>query len=106
MTLQDGRIASQVRLKIENASPALRRYVVTLAGAPDANLKSALAVWEIKPHHTQQIPLFVEAAAATFTHGERRVHLRVFDDQGFERIMTVTLLGPAGSTPEQPEGAR
>ena len=106
MTLPDGRIASQVRLKIENATPGLRRYSVTLAGAPDANLKSALAVWEIKPHHTRQIPLFVEAAAKTFTHGERRVHLRVFDDEGFERIVTVTLLGPAGSTPEQPERAR
>ena len=103
MTLPDGRIASQVRLKIENATSAPRRYVVTLAGAPDAELKSALAVWEIKPHHAQQIPLFVEAAAASFTRGERRVHLRVFDDEGFERIVTVTLLGPAG---DKPEGAR
>ncbi len=102
MTLPDGRIASQVRLKIENATPEVRRYVVTLKGAPDADLKSALAVWEIKPHHTQQISLFVETAAATFTRGERRVQLRVFDDQGFERIVNVALLGPAGSTPEGP----
>jgi cytochrome c oxidase accessory protein FixG len=106
LTLPDGRIASQVQLKIENVTPAVRRYVVTLAGAPDAALKSALAVWEIKPHRTRQIPLFIEAAAATFTHGERRVQLRVFDDEDFERIVTVTLLGPAGQTPEQPEGAR
>jgi len=105
LTLPDGRIASQVRLKIENATPGVRHYVVTLAGAADARLKSALAVWEIQPHHTQHIPLLVEAAADTFTRGERRVGLRVFDDEGFERIVTVTLLGPTG-TSDQPGSAR
>jgi cytochrome c oxidase accessory protein FixG len=106
MVLPDGRVASQVRLKIENETAELRHYVVTLAGAPDADLKSPLAVWEIKPHHAQQIPLFVEAAATTFTHGERRVHLRVFDDRGFERIVTVTLLGPSDAPAGDQAGAR
>jgi cytochrome c oxidase accessory protein FixG len=106
MTLPDGRIASKVQLKIENATDAPRRYVVTLAGAPDAALKSPLAVWEIQPHHTQHIPLYVEVAPATFTRGERRVNLRVFDDQGFKRIVRVTLLGPTDGNREQPEGVR
>jgi polyferredoxin len=98
MVLPDKRIASQVRLKIENETAEPRRYVVSLADAPDAALKSALAVWEIKPHHAAEIPLFVEADAATFTHGQRRIHLRVFDDQGFARIVAITLLGPSGGT--------
>jgi len=97
MVLPDGQIASQVRLKIENDTPEVRHYVVSLADAPDARLKSALAVWEVKPHRAHEIPLFVEASAATFTHGERRIHLRVFDDQGFARIVAITLLGPVGT---------
>jgi len=72
--------------------------VVSLADAPDAALKSALAVWEIKPHHASEIPLFVEAAPATFARGQRRIHLRVFDDQGFARIVAITLLGPMGES--------
>ncbi|TMQ13155.1 MAG: cytochrome c oxidase accessory protein CcoG [Deltaproteobacteria bacterium] len=96
VTLPDGRIASAVQLKIENESDEPRHYVISLAGSPDAVLKSPLAVWEIRPHHAQPIPLYVEAAASTFHHGERRVHLRIFDDQQFERIVTVTLLGPDG----------
>ena len=106
MTLPDGRIASQVRLKIENATPDVRHYVVSLAGAPDAVLRSALAVWQVKPHRAQQIPLLVETDAASFTRGERRVQLRVFDDEGFGRIVTVTLLGPAGGAAEHPRGER
>jgi cytochrome c oxidase accessory protein FixG len=94
IALPGGRIAAQVRLKIENETDEPRHYVVSLADAPDAALTSALAVWEIKPHHAQDIPLFVEADAATFRHGQRHVHLRVFDDQGFARIVAITLLGP------------
>lgn len=93
--LPDGRIAAAVQLKIENESDQPRRYSISLAGAPDAVLKSPLAVWELKPQRAQVIPLFVEVDAATFVRGERRVALRVFDDAGFERIVTVTLLGPA-----------
>lgn len=96
VTLPDGRIASAVRIKIENETDSARRYAISLAGSPDAVLKSPLAVWEIRPHRAQVIPLFVEVAPTTFVCGERRVELRVFDDQGFERIMTTTLLGPAG----------
>ena len=93
--LPGGRVAAQVQLKIENETDAPRHYVVSLADAPDAELKSPVAVWEIAAHHAHEIPLFVEAQAATFTRGERRVHLRVFDDEGFARIVAVTLLGPA-----------
>src|SRR4051812_23461385 len=53
----------------------------------------------IPAHHARTLPLFVEVVAATFEHGQRRVHLRIFDDEGFERIVPVVLLGP-----EQPTG--
>ncbi len=99
MQLPDGRIASAVRLKIENETDQPRHYAISLAGTPDAVLKSPLAVWEIPAHHARTIPLFVEAVAATFHHGQRTIHLRIFDDEGFERIVAVALLGP-----EQPSG--
>ncbi|MEO7735025.1 MAG: cytochrome c oxidase accessory protein CcoG [Kofleriaceae bacterium] len=101
VTLPSGRIASQVRLKIENETPAPRRYVVSLAGAADAVLHAPLATWELKPHHAQEIPLFIEAAADTYVHGERTVQLRVDDGEGFARTLTVTLLGPAGAAAPQ-----
>ena len=102
IALPDGRIASHVRLKIENASALPRRYRIALAGAPDAVLTQPLPAWQIAPHHAQQIPLLVEAAAATFVHGERRVELRVYDAEdraAFEQIVTVALLGPASAEP-------
>lgn len=104
LVLPDGRIASSVRLKIENDTAELRRYAVSLYDTRDAVLKSALAVWEIKPHRAQEIPLFVEVDPATFTHGQRRVHLHVFDDQGFARIVAITLLGPMGTAAHAPDG--
>ena len=99
IALPEGRVAAQVRLKIENETAEPRRYVVSLVDAPDAKLTSPLPVWEIPPRHARELPLFVEAARATFQGGERRVHLRVAADEGdderFERILLVTLLGPA-----------
>ena len=109
MTLPDGRIASQVRLKIENESSLPRRYIVALTGAPDAVLTSPLPAWELRPHHAQQIPLLVAAQAATFVRGERRVQLRVYDaedSRSFDQIITVGLLGPATAEPTHERGAR
>lgn len=98
LLLPGGRIASQVRLKVENETDDARRYVVSLADAPDAELRSALAVWELAPHRAREIPLLVEAERGSFVRGQRRVHLRVFDDQGFARIVPITLLGPDGGS--------
>jgi hypothetical protein len=95
VVLPAGRVAAQVWLALENATDAPRHYVVSLADAPDAELTSSRAVWEIAAHRAQEIPLVVAAARATFTRGERRVHLRIFDDEGFGRIVAVTLRGPA-----------
>lgn len=94
VTLADGRIASRFQLEIENETDESRRYAISLADAPDAVLRSSLAVWEIPPRRARVIPLSVEAAPATFHRGERRVHLRIFDDRAFERFVATTLLGP------------
>jgi hypothetical protein len=61
------------RRRIENETDQPRRYAISLAGTPDAVLKSPLAVWDIAPHPARTIPLFVEVVAATFQRGQRRV---------------------------------
>jgi cytochrome c oxidase accessory protein FixG len=97
--LPDGRIAARVQLKIENASDEPRGYTISLVDAPDATLRSAQPSWRVKPRHSIDVPLFVDAAPATFVGGKRRVQLRVNDSMGFERIVAVTLLGPERRAP-------
>jgi len=48
----------------------------------------------VKPHKSLEMPLFVDVPRTTFVHGERRVFVRIDDNSGFERVVTVTLLGP------------
>jgi hypothetical protein len=95
--LPDGKISSQARIKIENESDEPRSYSIDLSHAPDAALRAPQLTWQIKSRSSMEIPLFVDVPRASFTHGKRTVHLRVHDDRGFARIMTLTLLGPEGS---------
>lgn len=92
--LPDGKISAQIRLRIENDSDAPRRYFLALAGA-DATLRSQ-ALYEVKPHKSLEVPLFVDVPRASFVHGERQVYLRIHDSSGAERAMRLTLLGPEG----------
>jgi cytochrome c oxidase accessory protein FixG len=96
VTLPDGSISAQVRLKVENESDDARRYEIELVDAPDAKLRAPQLVWELRPHRSQEIPLFVDVAADTFVRGKRKVQLRVSDGHGFSRVVEVTLLGPEG----------
>jgi cytochrome c oxidase accessory protein FixG len=95
----DGKIASQVQLKIENEDDRERAFEVRLIGAPDAVLRSPLPAWPVRARRAQVVPLFVEAAPASFRGGERQVHLQITDGAAFTRDVTVTLLGPQGDTP-------
>ncbi|HET9624940.1 MAG TPA: cytochrome c oxidase accessory protein CcoG [Kofleriaceae bacterium] len=106
MRLQDDRVASQVRLKIENEGDDAREFVIALVDAPDAVLRSPLPSWPLAPHHARVVPLFVEAAAGSFVHGERPIHLRVTDRAGFTRTVSATLLGPAEPAPAPMGGSR
>jgi cytochrome c oxidase accessory protein FixG len=96
VALPDGQIASQVELKLENKGDATRGYTITLTDAPDAELQSPMASWQLASHKATTIPLFVHVAPSTFVHGERKVHLRVVDGAGFDKVVAVTLLGPEG----------
>ncbi len=97
--LPDGRIAARVQLKIENESDEARGYTISLVDAPDAELRSVQPSWRVKPRHAIDVPLFVDAKPETFVGGKRRVYLRINDSMGFEKIISVTLLGPERRTP-------
>jgi cytochrome c oxidase accessory protein FixG len=92
--LPDGKISAQVRLRIENDGDAPRRYFLSLAPS-DAILRSQ-ATYELKPHKSVEVPVFVDVPRTSFVHGERIVYLQVHDSSGAERAMPVTLLGPEG----------
>lgn len=92
--LPDGRIAAQVLLKVENESDRDKSYTISLVDASNATLRSAAPSWRVKARGAMEIPLFVETAAETFVAGKRTVKLRIDDSEGFERIVSVTVLGP------------
>ena len=93
--LPDGRISSQARIKIENESDEARGYNLSLIDSGDAQLRTQ-TVWEVKARKSVTIPLFIDVPRSAFVHGEKRVFVRIDESTGFERIVTVTLLGPAG----------
>lgn len=95
--LPDGRVSSQARIKIENQSDEARGYNLSLIESPDAVLRTQ-TVWEVKARKSVTIPMFIDVPRASFKHGERHVYVRIDENTGFERIVTVTLLGPAGGT--------
>ena len=79
-----------------------------LVQSPNATLRSQ-AVFELKPHKSLEIPVFIDVPRDSFQAGKRHVHIRIDDSSGFERVVTLTLLGPEGpneSAPlhDRPEG--
>jgi len=95
--LPDGKIASQVRIKLENESDETRHYSITLhRDVKDAMLRAGQLVFEVRPRKSIEVPLFVDAPRASYVHGKRTATLRIGDDRGFARIVTVNLFGPEG----------
>ena len=95
--LPDGKISSQARIKLENTSGVERRYHLLLAESPGASLRSS-PMWPVKPHKSVQIPIFIDVPRDSFVDGKRKVFLRIHDSTGFERVVTLTLLGPVGDS--------
>ncbi|MEJ7600265.1 MAG: cytochrome c oxidase accessory protein CcoG [Kofleriaceae bacterium] len=96
--LPAGQIASAVRLKLENESDVTRHYTILVDDA-DAKLRAPQARWEVKARRAVDVPLFVDVPRTSFQRGRRTVTLKVADDAGFHRALSVTLLGPEGGTP-------
>jgi cytochrome c oxidase accessory protein FixG len=97
--LPDGRVSAEVRIKIENESDEPRKYFFALVDGRAGELRSALPAWQVAPHKSIDVPLFVDTARTSFVHGKLPVRIRIDDDGGFEKIVAVTLLGPDGGGP-------
>jgi cytochrome c oxidase accessory protein FixG len=95
--LPDGTISSAARIKLENDSDEDRTYNLGLSRAPDAKLRAGQLTWKVRSRHSVEIPLYVDVARSSFVHGERKVEIRIGADDGFARVVEVTLLGPEGA---------
>jgi cytochrome c oxidase accessory protein FixG len=93
----DGKVSSQARIRLENGDDVERRYILMLVESPGTSLRSN-SQWTIKAHKSLEIPIFIDAPRDSFIGGKRRVYLRIHDSTGFERVVTLSLLGPAGGT--------
>jgi len=94
VTLPDGTISSQARIKIENESDRARSYTITLVGAPDATLRSPSPSWALGPQKSIEVPLFVDVAKASFVKGKRPISFQVTDGAQFTTVVQLTLFGP------------
>ena len=95
--LPDGGISALVEIKIENESDKLARYHFSLVDTPNATLRLAQPVWEVQPHKSITVPVFVDVPRDSFVAGKRTAHVRIDDSAGYQRVVTATLLGPDGS---------
>lgn len=94
VVLEDGRVSTQARLRIENRSGEARRYTVTMPGVADLELATPRAPIEIAAGASTIVPVVAFAPANGFVGGERVVTIRVDDGAGFVHEMRQTFLGP------------
>jgi len=95
--LPDGMVSSAARIKLENQTDSERRYHLRIVDSTDASLRSQ-PTWSIGSRKSLVLPLFIDVPRASFVGGKRTVYLRVHDSAGFERVVTLTLLGPEGAS--------
>jgi cytochrome c oxidase accessory protein FixG len=96
--LADGKVSSAARIKLENHEDVERRYHLRIVDSTDATLRSP-PTWTVGAKKSLEVPLFVDVPRGSFIDGKRRVYLGVHDSSGSERVVTLTLLGPAGDVP-------
>ncbi len=93
VALDDGRVSSQLRLRVENRTGAARRYTVAIDDA-QLELVAPHAPIEIAAGATAVIPVVALIDRVDFRGGEHPIALRVRDDASFDRTLAATFLGP------------
>ncbi len=92
--LPDGQISNQLRVKIVNRSPEMRRYTISIDDADDLTLVSPDNPLEVGPGASATASLFVMAQAKSIPGGLREIEVEVKDGAGFEKKTHYRLLGP------------
>jgi hypothetical protein len=92
---QSGLIDDTLRLSLTNRTTQDRSYQLSIVAPASASVR---AIEEGETRLTggehRYVPILVSAAFADFSDGRCPVKLRIVDDQGEERILDYTLLGP------------
>ena len=107
--LPGGRIATSVRVKIENKSEAHRVYRIALQDAK-GELISPTSPLQLDAKKATTIPVFISVAKVDFEHGKHASQILLTDDAGFRRELAITLFGPehddddAGDSHDKREG--
>lgn len=94
-TLPSGQISNQIRIKIHNQSDEVRSYTLRLVTPSGAELVVPENPLEIPPRELRESNLFVVLPPSSFSGtGEVPCQIEVRDGVDFERVVSVTLLGP------------
>lgn len=97
--LEDGRVSSLVRVKIENRGSDKRRYALALADDPSAQLIVSQPRLEVSGGSSLVVTTFVLSPAGSFQGGKRLTALAVTEDGAPLARLPVTLLGPDAAAP-------
>jgi cytochrome c oxidase accessory protein FixG len=92
--LPGGRIAAQVDVKIENTTDDSSTYTFTVVDPTVGQLRSAIPSWQVPPHESRVVPLFVDVPRSAFVRGQVKAILKVRSTHGFEHTIHATLFGP------------
>jgi cytochrome c oxidase accessory protein FixG len=95
VTLPDGRIANNLRLKITNRTQQPAAYRIELLDLPGASITLTEDPLQVASGQSRTEGLTIATPPDVFTDGERHVRLRVSDGAAFSRDVHAHLLGPA-----------
>ena len=94
-TLPSGEISNQIRIKIHNQSDQLRSYTISLVTPSGAELVIPENPLKVGPGELGESTLFVVLPRSAYAgKGDLPCQLKVADGVDFERVVTLTLLGP------------
>jgi cytochrome c oxidase accessory protein FixG len=90
----DGRVASQVRVKIVNRSRGAREYTITIVGADGGTVVIPQNPLPVAAGHSAITTLFVLLPESAFRAGERQITITISDGNGFTETAPYRVVGP------------
>jgi len=93
--LPDGTISAAAKIKLENESDEVHHYTISVAEPVGLPMRSP-AKWDVPARKSLAITLYIDVPREMFVDNKRDVYLKITETGGFHRVVTVTLLGPAG----------
>jgi len=94
--LDNGRVASHVRVKITNRADADAQYTLSLAGLPQATLDAAENPVVVTANQARTLAFVIEVPANSFHNGLCDATLHISDGKTFSQDVAIRLLGPFG----------